>query len=882
MSSPDSPSEDLTFPSIQVNGSLPSLVLDALAMPTHARRHHEAAASSLDDSTYDLLDESPYETSDDEGRTESLASTEEGHTPDDASSAADTEEFEEGDLDDNSQQLPGPSPQPGAYNPGPHNSINTTRDSLMASRADTHLGESSHIELEEIPSQDPDVFNGYGVVRQFEGSEVPEILRLYNSPEVQITIKMTLSTHFLTVSRPFRILYIGEVPLWAKDDINSHIAAALTVGSDAASMASSRDSQSSRFSVVRIPSFPKDMPTSKVQLVDSSGLELVVDQCTGARRMRRESGKAFDIIEVSLNDGTLLIFGPGNSVQVQGGSGAPHLPDLAVFGHNTVLPITDAATQLQEYNLVREAFKRHSIPSLDIAMVRPFHDPPKSFSFTNATLRSCVEGRSDVGSNFKVLETLPIDIYSFLEVPPSQLNRHLALITKSRDDSYLHLTTAKSKSQAQEFSSTEQPQRRKGLFGNMVSNDYRNSGAEETFSSREWLQRITPSLAFRLALSILTSVVAIYLASSGFIPMQPFASSVAKTDSASAIISITPFTPELSPPPPPTSALTTTPSALTSPQPRSIEVTISSKDLTVATPEKSLGQPFGNFFSGERVEDAKFDIDVVDEHRFTLTVPSILSQRRKPPQLRITVSLNSELVPIRTSKSKDGLITVDLEQEYPLGIFDVEVATLSKPLLSQKFNVALGLRWHKLFALNRNVGRLSQSVKHDIIIAQQSLRNISNHVSKSLQASLSRFEDGTAAALYQTKNWKNQVQKSTRSAAGHLQDAKQEAVRRMCSGSGITKKISDNIRRNKETCTAKISGLIHTIPGVPRPDLWEQTAPLRTSKVLAVARSRALKLWEKVGAMEKEAEKETAKKETVKNCRSRKGRRRSRALKSKE
>ena len=82
----------LTYPSVAVHSTLASLASENLDMRSNTKNHVEETPSSLEDSTYEVLGDSSFETSDDEeGRTESLASTD-GHTPDDISSIADTEE----------------------------------------------------------------------------------------------------------------------------------------------------------------------------------------------------------------------------------------------------------------------------------------------------------------------------------------------------------------------------------------------------------------------------------------------------------------------------------------------------------------------------------------------------------------------------------------------------------------------------------------------------------------------------------------------------------------------------------------------------------------------------------------------------------------------
>ncbi|KAF2199553.1 hypothetical protein GQ43DRAFT_112356 [Delitschia confertaspora ATCC 74209] len=811
------PPQKLTFPTPRVHSSLHSVDLETLIMRSSTSRYNEATENSLEDSSYEVVGESSYETSDDEGQTESLASTD-AHTPDDVSSLADTDEFEDDGLDDGSQLLAA-STQSTSSSYHSHSMItNGGEESMMTSKAETHLGESSHLEIEETPSNEHDELDGYGVIRQFEAPEVPEILRPYNSPEIRLSIRMALCRDFLTVSR-FRILYIGEVPAWTKEDINSHIAAALTASSEGGSLASSTSSRSSRFSVVRVPSFPQGSTTNKVQLVDSSGIELIVDHCPGAHRIFSDDEGL--VTTIMLDDGPNLIFGQKKAPVAVGGPDH-QLPDLVVFCHNTVQAY-DPLSQLERYNLGRETFKRHSIPILDIAMVRPFHKCPKAFTFSSATLRSCVEGRSDGNSDFMVIETLPVDIYSFLEITPSQLNRHLSFITKCRDGSLFGVKNTEH---------NEKFHQQGHLSGSKPKNESRASKAVSTLKKTSFWATIIDLAAFLVIAAVVTAC----FSPGGLASLYPFSPPIAKVEVtttstfSSQLSSATPYVKQ-----PSISSLYQSPT----PNPRAKS---SPRDISVVSPEKQLGQPSNDPPSSASSELDGFKLQAMTQHNFTIAVPSCVHQMRKPPQLDIRVIRDSEAIPIRVSKLAGGNITITLEREYPFGIFEVEVRTKSKPLLTDKFTVALGLRSYNLFSLRETMGRLSQNVRCDIAAAQVNLKNISSQISKTVHTSLTRVEEGAMTVFDQTKHWKHHVRKSTQSIAEHLHDATHEAVRQLSIGTRITKEVSTNIVRQRwETCTTKVSGAIHAVPNI-----W-QTPSLRKSGALLHARGNALRIWEKLG-----------------------------------
>jgi hypothetical protein len=786
-------SQELRYPPIRVNRSLASLDLNTLIMRSNPRQPEEARSSlSLEDSSYEVLGESVFETSDDEGHTESLAS-EGGVTPDDVSSISDSDEFDDDYMDDASQHFP-PQPADTIDDPLDAHHVTSPDDSTFTELADKEMSESSHLRLEETVVTEVEDVDACGLIKEFDQtSGLPDVLQPYGCPEVRLTVRMALSQHFMSVSGSYRLLYVGDLPNWAEKDISRQIGTALDA-----------PPSSSRFNIVR-------------GQLEPSGPALDVDHCT-TLKIQEKAGKPARAL-LTLDDGTQLTLGPGKATQSRGK--AP-LPDLVIFYHGTSVPSSSGSvTESEKFNLVRSAFRRQHIPSLDVALARPFGQCPEAFTFDTNSLRLCVEGRKLQDSDYEVQETLPIDIYDFIKIEPSQLNRHLACIKSHALMSNSSLVNGEERSWH-------------------VRNTLQNIKKSVTrLGTREWLAQRN----LWMTVLALTAMVLVGLRTSIFLPTLPH--SVSQADIPLSIPS------SISLSTPVASSITASSLPVSSPPPPSVRST--PRDLTiVASGVQTKSQQ-------EKVKQEKtagFELQVTGDYQFVLQHPKQFTSGRRKPHFHIEVTRDSKDIPIRYNSTSSSTI-VDLEHECPPGLFNVSVVARSKPLLQQSFEIKLGSNKSTLAYLMDNVDRLSQTVKQDLALAQSNLRNITTAVTKSLQAGIVRFEDGAAAAFDQTRYWSKQVQDSTQSVAGHLQEAKKKAAHQLSAGTDATKDLSKTVRRGVQDCTSRATDLAHAVQDT-MPDFWKLSRPVRTSATLLKARRNALKLRAKLQRKLKKKEKVVA------------------------
>jgi hypothetical protein len=841
----------LTYPAVAVHGTLASLASENLDMRSNTKSHVEETPSSLEDSTYEVLGDSSFETSDDEeGRTESLASTD-GHTPDDISSIADTEESDDSYTLGASEHHPDPLAD-SAVAPFDHHVCDEAgTHSDITTRADIRSVTSSYIQFEEPqPSSREDEMNVCRVIRAFDAHDIPDVLRLYNCPQIRITARQALSKNYLTLKRPFRIMYVGEATHWAKEDIIGKIASALTASSDSILDSHPISESSSRFNVFPITSFGEKGSSPQVELIDSSGIELVVHQCTSALKIHSTSSDTSSTIQLTLNDKTRLIFTPDSSVEVIGEAPPTHyLPDLTIICHTSGSRLSSSYEESGQHQLIREALRSQSIPILDIAMVVPFHQCPDSYTSSSKSLRLCVEGRSSEEPSHRILETLPINISSFLEIDAGQLNRHLACITKLNHEANQNPTqvltgppqdlgeTLKGKAVDSKWNITD-------MFSNNAGPKNWCGYVRNAVLGRDRPTTLRRTLALAalvlMAVSAAISLQAINYRGTRIEPIwedAALSSAISTLTSSSNLWAQAPITES------PKFPIATI-------QLPSNHVT--KKELSMVNPDKSLGRPLVHTLSPRANDSDQFKIHVIGDYHFVLTPPQHFAKLKKPPQLHVRIFRGSRSIPSQLSKLVEGVHAVELEREDAYGLLNVTIWTESKPVILQTFGIRLGSPWLKLSAWTNKAERLSNVVKRDITLAQIGLRSVPGQLYQSVFAGMSQVEEGTTTAFKHTRYWKEKVKSSTRGISEQIQATKRESIQQIANQYRAGKDISRKFRQFKDLCAGQASKLAQSIRIMDVMKVWRQASSLRTSRPLLDARRNALKMWRKFGKESRE------------------------------
>ncbi|KAF7573471.1 hypothetical protein PtrM4_083760 [Pyrenophora tritici-repentis] len=395
---------------------------------------------------------------------------------------------------------------------------------------------------------------------------------------------------------------------------------------------------------------------------------------------------------VTLEDGQKVKFGSDVTHSL-------NRPDLVVVCYRS---FPDPATDGQDIASARKVFEAANIPCIDLAQVIPHGTASRPDDST--ALRVRVEGRDDPDADYELKAVLPLDHRSFSRLDPYQLNRHLALISP-------HLMKAQD--------AEDDKKSRTSWMGGKVKT------LKKKVTPQGYMMR---TLVSALVLCVLVpalfhgAVFAPVLFQKGLqsISTVSVLPEVVSNASTSAPVAATP---SVAVPPRITSSV---PAALlvVPKQPKRI---LKSKDKNVAG----------------------FEIETTAEHQFVLRPSKAFTSSRKRPQLQIQVSRQSQVVPVRYNRTISGEYIVDLEQQYAFDTFNVSIATHSKPLLRQSFEVMLGY----------NMSTLEQflvTVKSGISNTQHTLWDVSGSTAHHMRAYM---DANVMAASEQLRNMQQTIQR---------------------------------------------------------------------------------------------------------------------------
>ncbi|KAJ4370173.1 hypothetical protein N0V86_008909 [Didymella sp. IMI 355093] len=632
-------------------------------MKSTAHRPQEEPGSSLDESTYELLTDSLIEMSDDEAHTASIASTSDEHTQDDGSIFGDDDEDDDFETNDRALDASIQSMRAAAADDDLETQLEAGGEDSMLTMVPDHMngsGGSRMIQLDEEPTEDPEVSLGTTIVRSFptQVQELPKVLETYGQPQVQLGVKAALSSRYITMPESYKILYLGLPEQWVQDNITHHIHAALTASPS-----------KTRSVMVRGQMEP---------------LGTVIDTYRCKKLEIVDADIARPLMYVHIDDGRRMKIDRWRKPKF----------DLVILCHTQK---RDYATDAPSYDLLRIALRQHSTPMIELSEIKPYG--AGSHTYDMQGLVAAVEGRSNDESEFELLEVLPLDVFSFCELEPAQVNRHLALISP-------HLLPPV-------IEGSRKP---------------RFSAVTDTVRAvAKQLRTGAPAATRILLLSLaLTAILSAFVLSPVYMTLLQQKS--AEIASEPPMLSVSP-----------TSISFTTPSAVFSSSTASVPLPSSSpisvpKGLTVIAPQAE--QPKPKHDNEKKVDKAKgFDIQTAGEKQFILTPSKELVSSRKKPQLQIQVFRNTTLVPVRYVRTITGEYFVDLEDEYPFGTFNIRIASYSKPLLRQSFEVSLG---HNKTWFDQT---LCETMKK-IMDAKSILLDISSSTAGHLQATLNDIAGG--------------------------------------------------------------------------------------------------------------------------------------------
>ncbi|KAJ4404642.1 hypothetical protein N0V91_005792 [Didymella pomorum] len=722
---------EFQYPPAQADRSLTSLDLDTLMMKSTTRRSQEEPGSSLDDSTYELLTDSLIETSDDEAHTASIASTSDDHTQDDGSIFGDDDDDDDFETNDRALDASIQSMHAAAADDDLETLLEAGAEDSMLTMVPEHMNGSSRsrmIQLDEEPTEDSEVSLGRATVRGFptQTEEVPKVLETaYGQPQVQLGVKAALSSRYITTPESYKIVYLGLPEQWVQDNITQHIHAALTASPS-----------KTRSVMVRGQMEPLG---TVIDTYRATKLELINDDLVRP------------LMNVHIDGGRRITIGQGKKPKF----------DLVILCHTQK---RDYATDAPAYDLLRTALRQHSIAILELSEIKPYG--AGSHTYDGRGMVATIEGRSDDGSDFQLLEVLPLDVYTFCDLEPAQVNRHLALISPH-------------------------------LLPPAIESAPKSHFSAVTDTVRAIVKQLRTGAPASTKVLLLSIALTMMLSAFALGPMYMPRSQQKFTDTASEppMLSVSP-----------TSVASLTSSAFVSSSTASVPLPSSSslsvpKGLSIVAPqaEQPKAKPKQNLKKTDETPKA-YDIQTAGEKQFILTPSGDLANSRKKPQLHIQVFRNTTTVPVRYVRTITGEYFVDLVGEYPFGTFNISIASYSKPLLRQSFEVTLG---HNKTWVDQMLGVAANKIVH----AQSVLLDVSSVAVEQLQA---RLDDVIGSKL------------------GPLVEE----------GRHLEEMIYDSAKERLESGTE----FVKHVPETTWAGLRKATAPVRLSQTMWKARVNALRI----------------------------------------
>ena len=390
----------LQYPSIPVTGTPDSWLSTSLLVSMASNqdegsvRSNDDTMSSLDDSTYDFIDDNSFATTDEED------SAQAGRTspPERIHDPFDNDHLERTIPTDRAHLRSSHSSEPADM-----------RSSLYSSTSDEDTLCETHSDPRPQRAPDQRVLPSINFVDIHHG-EGAFLLNPVSAPQKPaVTVRQHMLDQTLSLERPYRLLYVGDVA--ARERIVAKIGAAL------ASTHKDETPQPLRYSVVPMPSSDDPASFSEPILLDWSRHEIVVYHCVSASK---DSGH--DTIELSMDGDTKAqSFWDGSKFHLTEGW---EVPDLSIF----YLSKGDSVSTKQTRTFARAFVARHKVPTMVVSETPAWERYSETMTIDRLAPHICLQTKNDTGPSSNVVKRFPIDLSTLMRLDALQFNQNLAYL----------------------------------------------------------------------------------------------------------------------------------------------------------------------------------------------------------------------------------------------------------------------------------------------------------------------------------------------------------------------------------------------------------------------------------------------------------------------
>ena len=712
----------LKFPTISVHGT-PASWLSQSQLVIMTSQHDENSCddttSSLGDSSYDFVDDRSTATTDDEDQdamTESITSSD-GHDFDQpdvrqlqgrtggsrAQSSHSQRSNNSSDQDTRSESDPPSS--------GREIDLQATTDQVPLKRL--------HEQQEAIEFVEPSITN-LNFSKPIEVSHTLKVINGENAPvtnlhlnmlergsrRVTVTVRQSMASHGLQLrGRPYKMLYVGDSSM--RDVIVQKIATALAVSLNDTSSTNSEKPRPSRFNVVPISAFGEET-SPEVVLIDSSGLEMSVEECSFASFARNESGN--DTIRMQLSDGSQVVSSWSGSKFVI--SNDWRTPDIAVICSSE----RDSVGVKQTRLIARSFMSRHAVQTIVVSEAAQWDTHADAITLDYLTPHIHLESLEPMSLNHKqTVRRLPIDLATFLSIDAGQMNRNLACLDAARGS-----TKGRAPSKVANPRGSSHDRLSFQEIYDVFVTDIRKNGLKG-LNRYEYMAGFVVMLMSVLGMVVVGFGLTGILGASRVSNSRVFPTNVALNPALTVSTSMIATTVPLSLPS--TSALATslassTPARVSPIRSPSTDIDIASflLDAYALAPNKS----------------EQFKVHVLGDCHVVLRPPHWFSKMKKAPKLLFKITRGDKTLEHQISTLFDGVYALQIPREDSYGVLNVAVWTESKPKIEESFEVDFGSSWFKVAGWKKASRVLTESIRGDL---------------NSVQTSLSIFYDETKTGL---------------------------------------------------------------------------------------------------------------------------------------
>lgn len=703
----------LKYPTLLVHGTPAIWGSRSEIVPMASNPDYSASddtSSSLGDSNYDFVDDKSGIASDDEDHenlTHSVSSNEEREPPQldiwgrqhAFSTAIPAPDY----VVSEPYQSPSFSAAVSEAHLRPAGSTGTIRglhtgDEAKGGISKGHGDVMKHIVVLEEPltaSMDPEKpIESECTLKVFDPNEASEVIMRHvraTAPSRALTavVKQTMIKRWLVPQNPYKLLFVGDSA--AREDIVWKIGSALD--------ASSVDTEYSpnQYAVVRIPSF-ENTTAGGIELIDSTGISLIVEECNSAASTKMEGGN--DTLSMTVSNRGSSDRKPIESVW----TGAEHqvtdnwsLPDLAVF----YLSESDDISAKQTRFFARKFMGRHQVPCIIISQAPPWNRPAEIIALDYTTLHICLKTHD---SSASIVKRLPVDLNTFMNLDASQMNRNLAYLAKKH---------APSKQQVSKPLISIQEISRKST--DSEDKDYASPNfpyiKKSTFSTRlSQLRQIFLPILFLIIGMVLYQMFMSTAFANPYVP-APRVQEIFITGKIQRVIPR--FGSEVSIPAQSASTLTTNPVASLSSKASDLRGKShldSNSALTSYLQSRQASAPN---------KSDNFDAGIVGDHHIILRSPGWFIRTRKIHKLAFNVTRSGSILRHQVSMPFDGVYALEIPREDAYGTVNVSLWTTAKPIINESFAVEFGTSWLKVFTWKTATQVISNSIdkSRDTILA---------------------------------------------------------------------------------------------------------------------------------------------------------------------